>query len=238
MSSIIIYTDGACRGNPGPGGWGAVIYNIQSETVYEIGDRNNNTTNNRMELEAVIKTFEFLEKIPGDLHFHIDSTYVLNGSTKWMKMWSLNNWKTSEGNPVLNRDYWERLYHLYSARIKRSKMQWTHVFGHAGIPGNERADEIAQGFADKRELVLFEGPYQVYKHDLLFNSANMKKPIKKSSSSSSKKAYSYLSLVNGVLEKHKTWEECNARVKGVSGAKYKKTVSAEDEAEILRTWGL
>ncbi|HIK15005.1 MAG TPA: ribonuclease HI [Leptolyngbyaceae cyanobacterium M33_DOE_097] len=138
-----IYTDGACSGNPGRGGWGVVVY-FSDGSIYEIGGKEAQTTNNRMELQAAIAALEFLQqanqKEPVELY--TDSEYVKNGITKWIHGWKKKGWKTSTGKAVLNQDLWEELDALNHPQI-----QWRYVRGHAGNIGNERCDEIARAFA-------------------------------------------------------------------------------------------
>lgn len=238
MSSILIYADGACRGNPGPGGWGAVILNTQTQTIHEIGGRADRTTNNRMEIQAASSALASIADSPGAVTFYLDSTYVIDGITKWVHGWQRNGWKTSTGAAVVNQDLWEALFRNVKLREKNSKISWKHILGHAGIPGNERADEIATAFADKQSIELYNGSSLNYSLDLV----NIPEPDlskkKASKNRSGKKAYIYLSLVNGVLQRHATWDECSARVKGVAKAKFKKALSSEEEKGILREWGL
>ncbi len=225
---ITIFTDGAARGNPGPGGWGAIV--AGDETVTELGGREDYTTNNRMELLAVISA---LESIPHEheMTIYTDSAYVLNGSTRWVVGWQKNNWKTSQKEDVANRDLWERIYKLTFHRI----IDWKLLKGHAGHAPNERCDVIATSFADKKSIVLYSGAKERYGVSL---SITDKKEVGSAEREWSKvrtrKTYSYVSEVGGVIQTHKTWEECKARVHGVSGARFKKTVSPADEEEIIR----
>ncbi len=138
-----IYTDGACTGNPGPGGWGTVIY-FDDGSVHELGDASKKTTNNRMEMQAAIAALEFLESSGQNkpITLYTDSEYLINCVTKWVKGWKRKGWKKSDGKPVLNQDLLEILDNLNNQQIK-----WQHVRGHAGNIGNERCDTIARGFA-------------------------------------------------------------------------------------------
>ncbi len=236
-TSIIVYADGACRGNPGAGAWAAVIYDAQVQRVWEIAGHEPHTTNNRMELKAVMGALAALATTPGDLTFYVDSTYVIQGITQWVKGWQNRNWQTASGTPVANRDLWEPLLSLVRLREKHSAIRWQHVFGHAGVPGNERADTIAQAFADKQSLQLFDGKFADYPIDLV-NLPSSQSQKRSNKSRSSKKAYLYLSLVNGALVRHSSWAECSARVKGVPKAKFKKVLSPEEEQQVLQDWGL
>ena len=133
----IVYTDGACSGNPGPGGWGVVIR--RGEHLEELSGGENPTTNNRMEMLAAIHG---LEHLPPDapVKLHTASTYVKNGITQWIHNWRRKNWRTSSGSPVKNVALWQRL----DTAAKAHNVEWVWVKGHAGIPDNERADELAR----------------------------------------------------------------------------------------------
>ncbi|MSU45508.1 MAG: ribonuclease HI [Candidatus Zambryskibacteria bacterium] len=219
--NTVIFTDGSARGNPGPGGWGAIILN--PDTAIELGGREDHATNNRMELTAAISA---LESSPNDreIIIYIDSAYVVNGITRWVNGWMRNNWKTSTKDDVVNRDLWERLVEAVAHKV----IDWKLIKGHAGTPGNERCDVIATSFADKNPELLFNGSRSRYGIDISISAIP---PAKKPKSKSA--AYSYVSMVNGKIETHKTWEECKARVHGVN-AKYKKSVSPQDEEDIVR----
>ena len=134
---INIYTDGACSGNPGIGGWGAFLsYGIYSKEIY---GGSKETTNNRMELTAAIVSLKII-KNPSNIIINTDSVYVKDGITKWIANWKKNNWKNSQKKDVKNRDLWEELDNA----IKSHQIQWKWVKGHAGNIGNERADELAR----------------------------------------------------------------------------------------------
>jgi len=133
----IVYTDGACSGNPGPGGWGVTI-KLGDET-FEIFGGEDNTTNNRMELIAAIKALEYLNE-NHKITLYTDSNYVKDGITKWIFNWKKNNWKTSTKKPVKNSDLWIQLDEIQNKR----EVKWNWVKGHAGNLGNERADELAR----------------------------------------------------------------------------------------------
>jgi ribonuclease HI len=135
-SLIKIYTDGACSGNPGPGGWGVFIEN--SGNVTELSGRDENTTNNRMELKAVIEALKFFT-INSKLTIHTDSKYVMDGASRWIINWKKNNWKTAQKKDVKNKDLWIELDNL----LNYHDVSWVWVKGHDGIYGNERADYLA-----------------------------------------------------------------------------------------------
>lgn len=133
---VIIYTDGACRGNPGKGGWGAILR--YKGKIKELHGGEHDTTNNRMELMAAISALEALKK-PCVVHLHIDSKYVLDGITKWLPNWKKKGWKTASKAPVKNEDLWRRLDNA----IQTHTIDWRWVKGHSGNQGNERADTLA-----------------------------------------------------------------------------------------------
>ncbi|MEQ1738408.1 MAG: ribonuclease HI [Methyloglobulus sp.] len=142
--TVIIYTDGACRGNPGPGGWGVILsYKGNTKELYG-GERE--TTNNRMELLAVINALETLTK-PCNVQINSDSKYVLQGITEWMDNWKKRGWKTASKSPVKNEDLWRR---LDAARLPHS-VKWVWVKGHSGDTGNDRADQLANLGIDSLE---------------------------------------------------------------------------------------
>lgn len=132
-----VYTDGACSGNPGPGGWGVTI-KINNETI-DLSGGEKNTTNNRMELIAAIKALDYIDK-DYEIILFTDSNYVKDGITKWIHNWKKNNWQTAAKKPVKNSDLWKELDTLHGERT----VLWKWVKGHAGDPGNERADELAR----------------------------------------------------------------------------------------------
>lgn len=229
-SKITVFTDGSSRGNPGPGGWGSVV--ISDGTVQELGGGEKNTTNNRMELTAAA---EGVAHAPSDSSIEVmtDSSYVINGITKWIKGWKRNGWITKTKDDVLNKDLWMKL----DEAMKDKHITWTYVGGHIGILGNERCDHIATAFADERELKLYKGTLAGYDLPNILDISHdeLKVKAKKSGSSrSNAKAFSYISSVQGVIEVHKTWAECEKRVKGTKGARYKKSLDSENETEIIR----
>jgi len=134
---VEIFTDGACSGNPGPGGWAAILRAGHHEK--EISGAEAVTTNNRMELMAAIQAFQAL-KSPSNVRIHTDSRYVMDGLTKWMKRWKANGWRTSDKKPVKNEDLWRAL----DASAARHQVEWNWVEGHSGHPENERADALAR----------------------------------------------------------------------------------------------
>ena len=137
MTEVVIYTDGACSGNPGPGGWGVVMRSQGKEK--ELYGSDPLTTNNRMELMAAIQALEALQR-PTTVSLHTDSKYLLDGITKWVQGWQRNGWKTAAKKPVKNDDLWRRLI----AALDGHEVSWQWVRGHAGDEGNERADALAR----------------------------------------------------------------------------------------------
>lgn len=242
-STIIMYTDGSSRGNPGPGGWGTII--SWNGKVNELGGGESHTTNNRMELTAAIEGLSFVRDLGDEFIIHVraDSSYVINGITKWVAGWERNGWINSKKEEVLNRDLWEALARVVSdVTLSGSKISWVYTPGHSGIPGNERADEIATEYADKENPKLFSGTYEDYNVDLESLEVVATSPKQKKSPEAKArekmKAFSYLSLVNGKLTRHETWASCEKNVRGVKGAKFKKSISADDERVIMRGWGI
>ena len=134
---VDIFTDGACSGNPGPGGWGAILR--YGEVEKELSGGEPLTTNNRMELMAAIAALEALKR-PSTVRLYTDSAYLRNGIMQWLKGWKRNGWKTADKKPVKNVDLWQRL----EAALGEHRIEWIWVKGHAGHPENERADELAR----------------------------------------------------------------------------------------------
>ncbi len=141
LTHVEIATDGACKGNPGPGGWGAIVRSGAHERALSGGEKD--TTNNRMELFAAIAALEALKR-PCRVTLSTDSRYVMDGLTKWIVGWQKNGWRTAAKQPVKNADLWQRLL----AAAKPHRIAWTWVKGHAGHPDNERADKLASDAAN------------------------------------------------------------------------------------------
>lgn len=235
-TEVLIFTDGACSGNPGPGGWAAII--AFEKSVVELGGRDISTTNNRMELQGILSSLNHMSHVPElkRADIYSDSLYCLRAITQWAPAWKRSGWKTKEGKDVANIDLFEEMLDLL-AQLKKIKIHWHYCRGHQGIPGNERCDEIAVSFSLGQSVYLYSGDRSNYSVDLSQlpadepwpeNNFNKEKP----------KVHSYLSLVNGVLERHTSWPSCEAKVKGVPGAKFKKAFSAEEEMAIQKSWGL
>lgn len=139
---VVIYTDGACRGNPGPGGWGALLR--YGDTTRELYGGAHETTNNRMELTAAIEALDALKRAC-DVQLHTDSSYLRQGITQWLARWKRNGWRTAAKKPVKNVDLWQRL----DAACARHEIEWHWVKGHSGDPGNEAADTLANRGIDE-----------------------------------------------------------------------------------------
>lgn len=234
--TIFIYCDGACSGNPGPGGWGTVVI-FPENRVSEFGGGERSTTNNRMEMLGAIAALSAVRDRPEPVKLYTDSSLLINGITGWIHGWKRKGWKTAEGKPVVNRDLWERLDRLAQARKRR--LAWGHVKGHAGHEINERCDEIAVAFSRGRKPGLYEGPAIGCGYSLLEPAAEILHAPRSISTFSKLKAKGgfYLSLVAGRVERHATWPQCQERVHGVSGARFKKVASAEEEQAVLKLWG-
>ena len=213
MNSVDIITDGACSGNPGRGGWAAIIIDGTRHTEYSGADTH--TTNNRMELQAAITG---LQHAPTQRPLRVitDSQYLINGITKWVKGWQKNGWKTREGQPVENRDLWELLITVNGPHVS-----WQHVKGHAGHPLNERANTLAQQQAGSGTGSPLPAP----------DSNTLRVP-----STSTSAFPCYLSLIGSILQRHATWESCQRTVHGVSGAKFKKVANQQQLDAQLQLW--
>jgi ribonuclease HI len=138
LNQVTVYTDGACKGNPGPGGWGALL--LSGSVEKELFGGQTNTTNNRMELTAVIEALKALKK-PCEVNLYLDSEYVRKGITEWIHGWKAKGWRTAAKQPVKNADLWQELDALVHDGVHHIRWHW--VKGHAGDPGNERADALA-----------------------------------------------------------------------------------------------
>jgi len=253
INRVLIFADGASRGNPGRGGYGTVVvggmeedFNNNSGVLHikELGDRDDMTTNNKMELSAVISGLRYCEKVgisnSAKFSIYTDSKYVMNGAMSWIFGWKKNGWMTASREEVKNRELWESMSDL----IVEKKINWVLLPGHAGVVGNERCDQIATNFADKAEGKLFDGKLSEYSQldilDIFYNPDLIKvaKDDKKANgskkSSISAKAFSYVSKVDGILKIDKSWVDCEKRVKGKKGALYKKATSLGDQQNITK----
>ncbi len=233
QGQVIIYTDGACSGNPGIGGWAYVLFDGH-ETVYEAADFEEQTTNNRMEMSGVVRAFQELQRLKTQgavsfnaIYVHSDSSYVIQGITNWIFGWKKRGWKNMEGKDVANQTLWLELDEAVAPFRQMTK--WIHVPGHAGIPGNERCDELSVEVTKGKTSHRADFPSETYPVDI-FSAVDLQK-FKKVD------PY-YLSYVNGTLKKHATWPECEAAVKGRTGVRFKKIKSLNDEVQVLKDWGI
>ena len=251
-NEIIIYTDGACSGNPGSGGWAAVII-YPGGRLEEFGGGEKNTTNNRMEMSAAIaalaavsRYLDFsLDKGTGNttvndvkIRIYTDSSLLLNGITKWIWGWMRRDWVNSAGEPVANKELWIKLWSV--AAPLRGKTEWIHVKGHAGHSVNERCDTIAVSYSKNNPVKLYSGPVSGCGYPVLPPSSGEiqvgKSVTAVHSSPENEKDKFYISMVNGVERCHKTWAGCEAAVKGKKGARFKKVYSQKEAEECFRKW--
>jgi ribonuclease HI len=218
--NIIIFTDGASKGNPGRGGWGAIV--ATPTHVRELGGREDTATNNQMELRAALEALLYVASIPAAaallITVYADSSYVINGITKWVHGWKARGWTTKTGDPVANRELWVALADATSSVTKKhsAKIVWEYVGGHVEVAGNERVDIIASDSAEKLPVSLYDGERAAYSIDVENISHSAEAMEKKSAGKSRSRtaAYSYVSLVDGKIETHTNWKDCEARVKG------------------------
>lgn len=232
---MIIYTDGASRGNPGSGGWASVV--LSEGKVFELAGSEKRATNNQMELAAVAKVLSDKRVCnhTGVISIFSDSAYVVNGLNSWVYGWEKNNWITSTKTKVENKELWQLLLRLlreYGDRLVIKK-----ISGHAGELYNERCDELAVAAALSKEPKLFSGSLEKYKVFLEETGVTVKKAVLKKKKNDAP-AYSYVSLVGGKVHVDKTWGSCEKRVKGAKGAKYKKVFSKDEETELVQEYTL
>ncbi|MBI4677066.1 MAG: ribonuclease HI [Elusimicrobia bacterium] len=243
----VAFTDGACVGNPGPGGWAAIL-DLPDGSVRELGGTpagpggvQARTTNNRMELKAAVEALRAAP--PGPVEIRADSSYLVLGMTRWLAGWKRKGWVRPDGSEVLNRDLWEDLDSLVAIRGPRI-VRWVQVPGHSGILGNCRADAIALSFAEGCPEPLYDGPASGYGHDLTLALAETAPRRRDAGACASRRGRPepgfpvYLSLVAGVLARHAAWKDCEAAVKGKPRARFKKVRSSQEERDALRGWGL
>jgi ribonuclease HI len=224
MSEAFVFTDGASRGNPGESGWGAVV--ALPDTVQELGARIELGTNNQAELSAVVEAISWIDdqdQAIDRVHIYSDSKYTISGAESWIFGWQKRGWKTKTGDPVKNQELWQEFSQV------REEVDFDITFhkvkGHASIPGNERADDIATAFADDTPPELYSGERQTYAVSLDPKPAYLEKsPL-------------YFSLIGDVAHQHDTWDECKRRVTGHS-AKYRKVRTVSERDELLNDWGV
>ena len=234
MNELVIYTDGACVRNPGPGGWAAIV--VRDGRYEEYGGFEPQTTNNRMEIQGVLEGL--LRARPGEqVRVVSDSRYLTDGASKWIHGWKRRGWRKADGEPVLNPDLWQ----LLDERVQGLKIRWEHVDGHSGHPENERCDKIAQGFARGKMPGLRSGDGSWIAEEAAppekpKKSAKPKKAEKTAEPDEKYPAPLYLSLVDGDVHEHATWGECETRIKGVKGARCKKVLSRNEHVAALVAW--
>ncbi len=231
-NEVIIFTDGACSKNPGPGGWAYLIYFVEKDLLFEAGGHEPASTNNKMEIEAAIQALDFLTQKEGAFRVRIqaDSKYLIDGITQWIKGWKAKNWIKSDGAAVQNQEHWKRLEEKVSAISKNSQIEWSYVPAHSGIGCNERVDEVAVAFSKGNPIAFFSGSAQAVGLDPVGDCAPSAKAKKISPQ--------YLSFIEGKLETHTTWAECENRVRGKANAKFKKVVTEAERTAVLSKWGL
>lgn len=229
---ITIFTDGAAKGNPGKGGYGVVI--SYKDRVVELGGYKALTTNNEMELKAIVEALKAVEE-GSSVAIYTDSKYAVEGAKGWIFGWLKNGWMTKANTEVANKALWQELLPL----LKKVEIEWHKVPGHVGIAGNERVDTIASDFASKGTFDLYNGPKSAYGIDIEDTSYDESKAEERSDARKRQnlKAYSYVSAVDGVVMVHQSWAECEARVKGKKGTRFKKSLDAENEKEIIKEFG-
>ncbi len=231
MRGPVAYADGSCLGNPGPGGWGIRLL-YPDGTVAEFGGAETPTTNNRMELQAAISVLEHLGHRP-NLTVYTDSRYVLDGLTKWLPGWRRRGWITSTGTPVKNRELWQRL-----AELAHPQINWRHVRGHTGNPNNERVDDIARAFASGQDPKLYTGRIGEPADPVQATAPSPARPQPARRTSTDLSTPQYVSIVRGAVAVDGDWPSCEARVRGVSGARYKKVRTFEELAEFCTKHGV
>jgi len=238
---ILCYCDGACTGNPGPGGWGAIVRTPDGQ-VRELGGAADPTTNNRMELSGAIFALNLVRgqrDVP--VRVYTDSSYVIQGITEWVHGWKRRGWVKVDGQPVVNRDLWTELSSLVEARKETGPATFLHVKGHSGVPGNERCDRISVAFAKGERPGLYRGPLLQYRIDLtppepgqIEDGPPRRREI---APKVDPKLVTYLSLVEGQLRRHANWDDCKSLVHGRSNARFKKCTSEDEERRTLASWG-
>lgn len=224
-----VYTDGSSLGNPGNGGWAAIVVkNFKNEkSVKELAGFELNTTNNKMEMTSVIKAFDDIgENRNFTITVYSDSAYVVTGVTSWLPGWIHKDWITSTGNAVKNRELWEQ-FQKYCA-FYGSKLKFVKVKAHSGNLENERCDYIAKSVASDQQMsvriVTDWTKFEDYQSDLKNGTLGVSKATK-SSGSKRKRAMCYVSLVDGDIYVDTEWSECQKRMKGHKGCLYKKAAN-------------
>jgi len=216
---------------------------IVGPNVFERGGGSSQTTNNEMELTGLMAALQELVRLDfsGKVEVYLDSKYVLSGASRWIYSWAKSGWRTKDGSDVKNIDLWKKVYQFMGGLKNKVRFHWKYVPGHQGFPGNERADQIAVSYSKENPEELYEGPLDSYPLSVL-NRLSEIEDFQYQSFSQPKKSNQapvyYLSYVGGQVYRDKTWAQCSARVKNVSGAKYKKIKSSVEEEQTLQSWGV
>jgi ribonuclease HI len=236
-NALIAFTDGSSLGNPGPGGWGALLAFPKLDELVELGGSKLMTTNNEMELTAIVSALSYAINSSSHLHIYTDSQYAINGATKWMYGWALNGWKTKADEEIKNKQLFQTLFSLIGDRGKDT-ITWHHVRGHVGVAGNERVDDIARLSAEGINVKLYRGTISDYSHkDILKIPSLAEQQSAAAAQKVSGKAYKYLALIDGEFYEFDTWKECESRTTGRK-SKFKKALSPLHREEILKEWGI
>lgn len=248
-TSLAIYSDGACSGNPGPGGFGTIIL-LPGRHVLELGGAESMTTNNQMELTGVIQGLQTINaefsastKSPAGGYDRIfvftDSVYVIRGITQWIFGWMRSGWKNQQGEQVANKDHWIKLFAVVSElKTKKIQLDWNFVRGHVGVHGNERCDQIAVAYSKGHYIDLYRGGAAGYRFDMTEFPLTEPLPDMKTRTVADPNKKSWYVVLNGTQKLvFTTWGECEAAVKGRSGVKFKKVSSTAEEQTILQQWG-
>ncbi len=218
----VIFTDGSSLGNPGPGGYGAILLLCEGICT-EFGGSEVRTTSNAMELQGAVVALQNIRQKDQHTLLLSDSSYLIQNAQTSLKRWASNGWVTLEGKPIANQDKWQALFEVLKGF---SRIEFQHVSGHVGVLGNERCDLIARGYAEGKKPKLYSGPIDGHPDaksiDAWFETF----------------APYYLSYLEGKLQKHTTWADCEARVKAKKGAKFKKVKTKSEEVDTLKNWGV
>lgn len=231
MKEFYLFGDGACSGNPGAGGWGAILIYPPGDQVVELGGGESQTTNNRMEILAILTGLKraLVDADPGSscvVHVFSDSRYAIDGASQWVHGWQRRGWMTSTGEPVKNSDLWKEFLDVLRSMPPSWRLEWNHIAAHSGLEANERCDEIAVAFAKGKAIDLYHGALKSY-------GVNWQTRL---ATGQSERPY-YLSLIGGEIYRDESWPQCQARVQSARGAKYKKVKSQTEEAFVLKQWG-
>ncbi len=236
LNSYYLVADGACRKNPGPGGYGLIVATPDGQVI-EFGGHDSQTTNNRMELMGFYRGLQEIFKLVKSadassaphlktIHVICDSKYVLDGAAKNVHQWSKNGWQLASGGEVKNQDLWEKILKgLNEFKALDFKFEYELVKGHSGNDANERVDQIAVRFSHEEPIDLYRGSLSAY-------------PIKLTGGAKESFQAVYLSYVDGKLLRHKTWDECQKATHGKKGAKFKKVTNRLQEQDALESWGI